>query len=149
MLLYHFGSKEGLFVEVVRHTEHRQQDLLADLTRRGGGTLEDSARAMWQRLRAPELAPLERLFFEIYGQALQGRPYADTFLAEVVEAWIEPVLPALETEGLSSAQARVAARLGLAVVRGLLLDVLATGDGAGVDEAFELFLAATSAHRGG
>ena len=35
--------------------------------------------------------------------------------------------------------ARVHARLGLAVVRGLLLDLLATGDRAGVDAALEAF----------
>jgi len=31
-------------------------------------------------------------------------------------------------------------RLSLAVIRGLLLDLLATGDTAGVDEAFERYL---------
>ena len=35
--------------------------------------------------------------------------------------------------------ARPHARLGLAVVRGLLLDLLATGDRAGVDAALEVF----------
>jgi hypothetical protein len=34
------------------------------------------------------------------------------------------------------------ARLGVAVVRGLLLDLLATGDRAGVDAAMERFIAA-------
>ena len=44
--------------------------------------------------------------------------------------------------------ARVHARLGLAVVRGLLLDLLATGDRAGVDAALEVF-ARRYAGRGG
>ena len=35
--------------------------------------------------------------------------------------------------------ARPHARLGLAVVRGLLLDLLATGDRAGVDAALDVF----------
>jgi hypothetical protein len=37
--------------------------------------------------------------------------------------------------------ARVRARLGLAVTRGLLLDLLATGDRDGVDEAMQMFIA--------
>ena len=37
------------------------------------------------------------------------------------------------------AVARAHARLGLAVVRGLLLDLLATGDRAGVDAALDAF----------
>ncbi len=36
-------------------------------------------------------------------------------------------------------------RLGVAGVRGLLLDLLATGDRAGVDDAYEQFLRYTSA----
>ena len=35
--------------------------------------------------------------------------------------------------------ARVHARLGLAVIRGLLLDLLATGDRAGTDAALDVF----------
>ncbi len=41
--------------------------------------------------------------------------------------------------GIPPAVARVHARLGLAVTRGLLLDLLATGDRAGTDAALEVF----------
>ena len=44
-----------------------------------------------------------------------------------------------EPLGIPLATARAHARLGLAVVRGLLLDLLATGDRAGVDAALEAF----------
>ena len=42
--------------------------------------------------------------------------------------------------GASEATARVDARLGMAVVRGLLLDLLATKDRDGVTEAFDRFV---------
>jgi AcrR family transcriptional regulator len=141
MLNYHFGSREGLFVEVARAAEHRQQQVLSELFDESDGTLPDLARQFWRHLRSPELAPLERLFFELYGQGLQGRAYAQPFLVGVVDSWIEPAIPALTAAGLSEGEARAEARLGLAVVRGLLLDLLATGDEAGVDEAFERHLA--------
>ena len=47
--------------------------------------------------------------------------------------------------GLPASEARAEARLGIAVGRGLLLDVLATGDVAGADEAYERYLAASAA----
>ncbi len=141
MLIYYFGSKEGLLVEVVREVERRQQAVLLAMAE-DGGTLVDVGRRFWQALRAPELAASERLFFELYGQALQGRPYAVSFLDGVVDSWVELSIPALRAGGLSDADAHAQARLGLAVVRGLLLDVLATGDGAGVDAAFEYYLSA-------
>jgi AcrR family transcriptional regulator len=141
MLIYHFGSKEGLFVEVVRASERREQRALAEVVASSDGTLEDVTRQFWQRLRSPELAAHERLFFELYGQALQGREYAQSVLDGVVDDWVGPAAAALIARGLTPADARAEARLGLAVVRGLLLDVLATGDIAGVDAAFERYLA--------
>ena len=41
---------------------------------------------------------------------------------------------------MSPRRARAAARLGVAMTRGLLLDLLATEDRAGVDDAMELFI---------
>jgi AcrR family transcriptional regulator len=141
MLIYYFGSKEGLLVEVVREVERRQQQVLVELAAITEGSLVDVARRFWQTLRAPELASSERLFFELYGQALQGRRYAVPFLDGVVDSWIDLAVSAMLADGLPEREARAQARLGLAVVRGLLLDVLATGDDAGVDDAFEHYLA--------
>lgn len=54
--------------------------------------------------------------------------------------WLEPLVAAEVAAGADPAMARNRARLGLATVRGLLLDLLATGDRAGVDAAMEEFL---------
>jgi len=147
MLIYYFGSKEGLLVEVVREVERRQREALVALSEDTDGTPIEVARRFWQALRSPALASSERLFFELYGQALQGRPYAVAFLDGIVDSWVDVTLRLFHTDGLSQPQARALARLGVAVTRGLLLDVLATGDDAGVDAAFEHYLAAiTSLH---
>ena len=94
---------------------------------------------MWQHLRSPELAPQERLFFEVYGQALQGRAWARPLLDGIVENWLGPVAGMLEAAGIDPETARTAARLWVAVGRGLLLDVLATGDNDEVDAAMRFF----------
>ncbi len=76
MLIHHFGSREGLLVEVIRAVEERQQAAFRDLGTGTGEAFGDTAYRFWRHLRSPELAPQERLFFEVYGQALQGRPWA-------------------------------------------------------------------------
>jgi AcrR family transcriptional regulator len=143
MLIHHFGSKEGLLVEVVRAVEQRQRALLAELVERsddGPETPEHAGREFWDTLTGPDVGRHERLFFEVYGQALQGRSWALPLLDGIVSDWIAPVAEILEAHGQSSEQARIDARLAVAVSRGLLLDVLATGDHADVDAAQQRFL---------
>lgn len=130
MLLHHFGSREGLLVAIVEEVERRQMGLLAELP---DDPVEGFA-AMWADVRRPELRQFERLFFECYARAAQGeKPFArmvpgavDGWLGEVKAAADGPVDVAL-------------ARLGLAVIRGLLLDLVATDDDAGVDAAARAF----------
>lgn len=139
MLVYHFGSKEGLLTEVVRRAEAEQRAFTAGLLADASVAPVEQVRRIWDRLADEQMWPRERLFFEIYGQALQGRPHARALLDEIVGAWLEPMM-AVRLPGASDEEARAAARLGLAVTRGLLLDLLATGDREGVDAAMEHFL---------
>lgn len=139
MLIHHFGSREGLLVEVVRTVEERQRAVLAELSGPPGDPSADLTYRFWQHLRSPQLAPQERLFFEVYAQALQGRPWAEPMLDGIVDDWAAPVSAMVEAAGASPATARAVARLSVAVGRGLLLDVLATRDEAATDEAMRLF----------
>lgn len=140
MLVYHFGSKEGLLVEVIRAVEARQREALADLAADADLPVAEQARRMWRRLADPALWPHERLFFEVYGQALQGRPHTAALLDGIVDSWLEPLTALNIAQGLTPERARASARLGIAVTRGLLLDLLATGDRPGTDAAMELFI---------
>ena len=141
MLIHHFGSKEGLLVEVVRAVEQRQREVLHELTSdsTGGGDLDDVGGRFWESLNNEEVAHHERLFFEVYGQALQGRPWALPLLDGIVDDWIAPMMEFFMAQGASEASARVDARLAIAVSRGLLLDVLATGERGAVDAAMRRF----------
>jgi AcrR family transcriptional regulator len=136
MLLYHFGSRAGLLTAVSRavdEAERSAQQLSWAVT-------PDGARQLWRRVSDPELWPAERLFFELYVQSLLGRPGTEGFAREAVTSWTEPVAQALEEAGADPATARAEARLGLAVVRGLILDLLATGDLEGVRAAHEQYI---------
>jgi AcrR family transcriptional regulator len=135
MLLYHFKSREGLLVAVTEAVEECQRQAAFD----AGVDLEGFT-ATWARVSDPGLWPQERLFFELYSLALLNRPGMEGFLDRAMESWLTPAVAALVEAGEDPGQARADARLALAVVRGLLLDLLATGDREGVDRAFERFV---------
>src|SRR5688572_26694862 len=67
MLVYYFGSKDELLVEVTKAVEAQQRSSLEQLAADDGGDPEAQMRAMWRRLVDPALWPQERLFFELYG----------------------------------------------------------------------------------
>jgi AcrR family transcriptional regulator len=116
MLLYDFGSKQRLIADVLAEIRRREERLLdADVR-----TLED----VWAWISAPEREPFLRLFFEVYIDALK-----DGDASPLVEDWLA---------FLSSRVDESTATLLIAVVRGLLLDRLATGDEERTDAALAL-----------
>ena len=145
MLIYHFGSREGLLIEVIRAVENQQRVALAELLAATDAPPAETMRRMWRRLADPSLWPNERLFFEIYASALQGNPHAVPLLDGIVDLWVEPLTEIGVAQGRPVAEARAEARLGVAVVRGLLLDLLATGEREAVDAAMERYIDAFSA----
>ncbi len=126
MLIHHFGSRDGLLVAIVEAVEARQREVM-----RAAPTDDPHAlAAMWRQLTDPRMRPFERLFFECYARGAQGEEPFDRLLPALVDDWL-----ALSPRG----RARDVARLQLAVVRGLLLDLVATDDRAGVDRAMREF----------
>jgi hypothetical protein len=97
-------------------------------------------RAWWRHISDPSLWPNERLFFEVYGQALHGRTPAKELLDGVVDSWVDPIAEMVAAMGFAPEDAQALARLGVAVTRGLLLDLLATSDRAAVDAAMEQWI---------
>jgi len=140
MLIFHFGSKERLWVEIVQTVEQRQRELLGEILPDPSRPVGEAMRAWWKHISDPALWPNERLFFELYGQALQRRPHTTELLDGIVDDWLDPITEINVSVGVPEPLARAHARLGIAVTRGLLLDLLATRDVAGVDAAMEAFI---------
>lgn len=149
MLLHHFGSREALWVEVIRAVEERQRALMGEVLPDPEATGGDALRQWWRHISHESLWANERLFFEIYGQALQGRPGTVELLDGIVENWLEPAAEGFTALGLGRDEALAQARLGVAVSRGLLLDLLATGERAAVDAAMEAYIALLEARLAG
>ncbi|MFE0023397.1 TetR/AcrR family transcriptional regulator [Amycolatopsis sp. NPDC059021] len=139
MLIYHFGSKEGLLTAVVNEVERRQREVLADLS--ADVPIVELGRRFWRRLTDDTLRRNEKLFFQLYGHALGGTPGTTALLDGVIDDWLPPLTELLARAGVPEGQCAARARLCLAVARGLLLDLVTTGDRRAVDEAMDLFVA--------
>lgn len=126
MLLYHFGSREGLLAAVVTEVEAAEQAAAAEIAA-GARSADEVLERSWRRLRAAGRSGEERLFFELAAAAMQGTPGTEGLRAQLVEPWLRLT---------DDPSARAALRVDVAVMRGLLLDALVTGDDDAVDEAF-------------
>jgi hypothetical protein len=94
---------------------------------------------LWAWMCEPEHAGVGRLFFESYSRSLGGgEPWA-TFAVDSVRDW-EPPLRRMLTTAEGTPPPEAAVTLALAVLRGLFLDLLATGEAERVDLAWRRFI---------
>ena len=122
MLLYFFGSKERLIAEALAHIRIREQiDFKRAVSKpRPADRLESLLR---DGDRPPPLAEkYSRLFFEVYGLALQNPEKFPEFLERAVGDWLPLFEQAFTTAGVSPVHAQTLATLALGAVRGLHLD---------------------------
>lgn len=130
VLLFLFGSKEGLIREVL---DRARQDELAFLRElrddHGGADLVAVAEQVWEWLSDDRHRGLLTLWVEVFGRSLTepNGPLAG-FAASTVTDWLEVLAGAQSTRGRRSRAGTARRTLVLAVLRGAMLDLLATGD---------------------
>jgi len=125
MLLYHFGSREGLLAEVTREVEAKQRALMMSTYDADLPPLEAAARYWEETVEATlRYGPL---FFELAANAMQGKEHAAALRDELIASWLPSVTELCRTIGIPEAQAGTHARLALGAARGLLLDLLVSG----------------------
>lgn len=134
VLLFLFGSKDGLVRALLARAREEELRYVAALRDERGG-LAATGRDVWAWLADPSHRALLALWVEGYARSLLGEPgpWAD-FGRDTVRDWLD-----LLAGRQSAALGRVGAEAGgpdavaertllLAVLRGALLDLLATGD---------------------
>lgn len=136
MLIYHFGTRDALLRAVLRRARQRQLDAFGDLLRvRPDEPYTTTLDRAWTSITGSDGRPYLRMFGRLRESAAQ-QLWPD-FRRTATTDWLGPL-----EDGLRSTGRPELATLVLAVIRGLLMDLDATGDTARTDRAFRDFLAA-------
>lgn len=138
-LLYHFGSKEQLLQEILR--EARTQERLRAVSRpepEGTPSASSLLRDTWAYLSGPSEHRFWRFYFEVHGLALQEPERFDDVLTHGVTDWLTTTEDLLVGAGVPAEQAAGLATFVVAAFRGLMLDLLSTGDTDRVNAGFEV-----------
>jgi AcrR family transcriptional regulator len=138
MLVHHFGSKEGLIIAVMEKVRANFQSLFeAAAPRASKGEPTDIMLGFWQSITSSKNLPYLRLLFEVQILAIQNPKRYKRYLVDTSSSWqrlIESALP--------QGKLRVAtATLNTAVIDGLILELLSTGDFRRTSNALKLFVA--------
>ncbi len=143
VLLFLFGSKDGLVRALLARAREDELALLGGARSAGaGGDLIAVAAELWGWLAADEHRGLLTLWLEGYARSLidSSGPWAD-FAATTVADWLAVLAEVQAPEVRDSAAATAERTLALAVLRGAMLDLLATGDLGRTTEAVDRQLA--------
>jgi AcrR family transcriptional regulator len=127
MLVYHFGSRDQLLREVLRRARQRQLETFGQMLRpRPHEPYLDTLARAWQQITGPQGRPYLRMFNQLHIAQLRdstGRPLWPDFPRTATTDWLGPL-----EQGLASLHRPELATLVLATLRGLLMDLDATGD---------------------
>lgn len=131
VLLFLFGSKDELVRRLLARAREDELDGPVDVHR------------VWAWLSDPAHAGLLRLWTEAYARSLvdPAGPWGD-FARATVEDWLALLADAQPPAVRRTARGRDQRTAVLALLRGAMLDLLATGDRSRVDRAVERALAA-------
>ena len=130
VLLFLFGSKDGLVSELIAKARRDELAFLAEATAGQAADVAAAVAATWQWLAADQVRPLLTLWTEAYARSLAepDGPWSG-FAARSVADWLDVLGPGPSAGRAGKSGADEADRtLALAVLRGCLLDLLATGD---------------------
>lgn len=134
MLLYHFGTREALLRAVLKQARQRQLDAFCELLRvRPDEQYPATLATAWSEFTGPRGRPYLRLFGHLHDTA--GQPLWPDFRRAATTDWLAPL-----EDGMRSMGRPELATVVLAVIRGLLMDLDATGDVERTDHAFADFL---------
>jgi len=136
VLLFLFGSKDGLVRALL---DRARADELALLRGPFSAGLAATAEAVWEWLSDETHRPLLRLWLEAYARSLvdPAGPWS-SFAADTVADWLAVLAGAQPVDARDTPDAVARRTAALAVLRGALLDLLATGDTARTTAAVRL-----------
>ena len=136
-LLHHFESKEKLLAEAL---EIIQQEALSVLTKAfaGNNSIAPALNALWEHQSDPERRQEQRAVLEIESMASKEPERFPRYHGNMQRPWVAAFLSALERSKCPENMRLTTATLIAASYRGLLSDLLATGERKRVTQALEM-----------
>jgi AcrR family transcriptional regulator len=136
LLIFHFGSKERLLLEVLDETQARLQRSLAQLLAEPSVARTAPLRQFWDwALKDANLAQL-RVMYQLHILAAQDHKTYGRYLKRNSLNWLELVQTVLKPSQRSSALASLI----VAVFDGLFIEVVSTGDRRRASAAIDEFI---------
>src|SRR3954465_12643632 len=134
LLIYHFETRDGLLREILGRARQRQLEAFTDLLRvRPDEPYTTTLSHAWSAMTGPSGRPYLRMFSRLHDTA--GEPLWPGFRRTATTDWLAPLERGMRSPGRPRpAPARPP------VIRGLLMDLDATGDATRTDRAFADFL---------
>ena len=136
-ILYHFGSKEKMLMEVIGGLRVRQQNVLGQVQ---AVSFAEACANIWRHISSPASEPQWLLFFELYGIALRHPELYKDFLASAVKDWLGFSVEQLRSDGYKRNESSLIATVVVAGFRGFLMDLCATHDRVRVNRAVAAWL---------
>lgn len=146
MLLYHFGSREGLLAEVVAEVWRRHRLAFDDLLDGPDGAPDgdtDPAQAAWRFwTRLADGVEVAALYAELSAAAMQGHAWAAEPVRRQREEWTRLLATFFERLGNPPEESALLARTSMVMTRGTLEMLALDGDREAADAVMAGFLGA-------
>jgi len=145
VLLFLFGSKDGLVRALLARARADELSYLDAERASAHDDLADVVAATWRWLAAEPVRPLLTLWTEAYARSLvePGGPWSG-FASQSVADWLTVLAAAQPVAEADDPELAAERTLALAVLRGCLLDLLATGNTDRATAAVACYLRLTS-----
>ena len=147
-LLYHFGSKENLIVEAIRHLRRRQpaiRKLLEDpptASATASESISEILGRLWDEARQPQSRPFLALYFELAALSVRDPATYRPLIRALDDDWIHAMRGQLTSRDVQPQRMEAAISTALAGYRGALLQALTTDDWKAADEAITCIIEA-------
>ena len=140
LLVHYFGTKERLVAEALTNISARWIGSVFDQGDVELAAFDELYWRSWRGFTTPEYLQHLRLMYEVLSAAFRNpAPYQHVFDSITVR-WQQRFFESLTAIGISGERARTISTMYLAALRGLLLDLLATGEHDRINEAAGLVL---------
>jgi len=140
MINYHFGSSDGFWEALINEIRRIE---IEKSKRYFSGPHDQPALEIsraWAHFSTPEYQKVFRIIFEIYVKVLRAPQEHETFVHSFVDEWVNLLADGFSRHyQMQAGEARQYARLRLACIRGLMLDLLLTQEAESIARAAQLF----------